>query len=78
MHYHQYDKIAKDELKKIAKKNGKSLNAIIKGFTEEQNEDITLQFWIEIRKKYADKFNRVEYCPTCKKFDIYYEKELDA
>lgn len=78
MHYHQYDKIAKDELKRIAKKNKRSLNSVIKGFTVGQDEEITRDFWIGIRAKYPDKFNRVEYCPSCKKFDVYYEKDLDA
>ena len=78
MHYHQYDKIAKDELKIIAKKNKRSLNSVIKGFTVGQDEEITREFWTSIRAKYPDKFNRVEYCPSCKKFDVYYEKEVNA
>lgn len=75
MHYHQYDKIAKDELKKIAKKNNKSLNSIIIGFTVGQDEDITRDFWTGIREKFSDKFNRVEYCPSCKKFEVYREDD---
>lgn len=75
MHFHEHDKIAKDQLKAIAKKQKRSLNSVIKGFTFGQDEEITYEFWVGIREKYQDKFNRVEYCPSCKKFSLYHEKE---
>lgn len=75
MHYHQFDKVVKDELKRIALKNNCSLNSVIRDFTIGQDEKITYEFWEGIRKKYHDKFNRIEYCPSCKKFDIYHENE---
>lgn len=77
MHFHEHDKVAKDELKKIAKKHKRSLNSVIKDFTVGQDVEITREFWTGIIAKYSGKFNRVEYCPTCKKFEVYYERESD-
>lgn len=73
-HQKEQNKIVRDTLKKIAKVDGQTYHESIRNIID-QNEELTVKFWDEIRSKYQNQFNRLSYCQSCKKFDLYHEED---
>lgn len=74
-HQHATHKAANDILKAIAEEKKQPLDKIQKKFIR-NNVAITLAFWKRfIETPEANEYNRVEYCPDCKKFSLYFEED---
>lgn len=70
-HKHKTDKLVRNILKKIAKNFGRTYKEALDDFRT-HNEKLTLLFWIDISENFGDEFNRVEFCPSCKKFHLFF------
>jgi hypothetical protein len=71
-HQHQAHAIAREALKTIAVGSGLSYQVVSKMFRD-GDEETTFIFWDLINQEHPDQFNRVYYCQTCKKFNLYWE-----
>lgn len=69
-HKHKTDKLVRDTLRQLAKEAGRTYKEALEYFRN-QNEELTIKFWIAIFKKRGDEFNRVDYCPSCRAFHLY-------
>lgn len=72
-HQHTTDKIARAALKKTAKAMGLTYAEVLKAFRIEQNLDVTEMFWWFVNSEYPNKFHTVDYCMTCRKFNLGYD-----
>jgi len=71
---HETDNIAREVLKLIANVTGISYAVISKQFRGGDHV-ITYTFWGMINDEHPDRFNRVDYCPGCKKFTLFLEED---
>lgn len=78
-HQHKTNKLAKDTLKSICKIYGAEYNETIKLF-KQGHERVNKAFWVEFYKQDITRFkkyNRIYFCPQCKKFEMYFESSDD-
>lgn len=73
-HQHHAHTIARDALKTIAV--GSSLNyQVVSKMFRDGDLEVTAVFWELINEDHPNEFNRVYYCHTCKKFNLYWEPD---
>lgn len=75
-HQHTTNKLVRDALRQIAKSYGAPGREVVDAFRA-GNEDITLDFWLLIDGAHPGKFNRVDFCHTCRKFNLWRLDEAD-
>lgn len=76
LHKHQKEQnaIVRKILKEIAKENGTTYHDSIQGLIG-QSENLTILFWLKMNEQHPNKFNRVGYCASCRKFDLDFEAD---
>lgn len=75
-HQHQAHAIAREALKTISVGSGLSYQVVCQMFRD-GDEETTYIFWDLVHEDHPNQFNRVYYCHTCKKFNLYWEPEPD-
>lgn len=73
-HQHLTNNIARDALKTIAEDSSMSYQVVSKLFREGDYE-ATLFFWELVNERHPNEYNRVDYCHTCKKFNLFWEPD---
>lgn len=74
-HNHETHELVNNILEAIAKEK-KQLPAEIKKKFIRNNMAVTLAFWKKFNETpEGEDYNRVEYCPDCKKFSLYFEED---
>lgn len=73
-HQHITNHIAREALKCIAEGTAQPYQAVAKLFIDGDIET-TMVFWELVHEEHPDQFNRVYFCHTCKKFNLYLEDE---
>jgi hypothetical protein len=74
VHQHQAHAIAREALKTIAQASNMSFQVVSKLFRQ-GDESATYCFWDYIEHYYPNQYNRVDFCETCKKFNLYWVKD---
>ena len=78
-HQHKTNKLAKDTLKSISKIYGADYNETLTLF-KNGHPKVTDAFWLEFYKQdmaRLKKYNRIYFCPQCRKFEMYFEPDDD-
>lgn len=76
-HQHKTNKLAKDTLKSISKIYGADYNETLTLF-KNGHPKVTEAFWVEFYKQditRLEKYNRIDFCPQCRKFEMYFERD---
>ncbi len=75
-HQKEHSKMVKSSLKSVAKKQRLAYQIVFHDFVSGDIEEVTLLFWDELFDLFPHvngKYNRVDYCQTCKRFNLYSE-----
>lgn len=70
---HKNNKLARTALRQVAR-NLKLTYEHVTSVFKQGDEPVTLEFWNLINSEHGTKFNRVDYCHTCKKFNLYHSE----
>ncbi|MBM7457295.1 hypothetical protein HNR62_003207 [Oceanisphaera litoralis] len=75
-HQHATNKIAREALKQVAKNFQMPYSKVLVEFRDNEDLEITADFWHEVRARHGDEYNGVIYCHGCKKFNLYHQGVL--
>lgn len=75
-HQHKTNKTVRDALKQVGKELKTPYSDVLELFRN-GNEGVTISFWDLIYKnpENREKYNRVDFCHGCKKFNLFYVAE---
>jgi hypothetical protein len=73
-HQKKTHRLARDVLRNIAKKTGRSLRETRDDF-KAGDYDTTMAFWLEVENAHPGQFNRVEFCSECRAFHLWLSAE---
>lgn len=70
LHQHSTNKLVRDALRLVAKSVGAPGRDIVDAFRA-GHEGVTFDFWLLINGASPGKYNRVDFCHTCRKFSLW-------
>lgn len=70
-HQHKNNKLVRTALRQVARNLNLTYEHVTASF-KNGDESITVEFWKLINAEYGTRFNRVDYCHGCKKFNLYH------
>jgi 4-hydroxy-3-methylbut-2-en-1-yl diphosphate synthase IspG/GcpE len=72
-HQHKNNKLVRTALRQVARNLKLTYEHVTASF-KNGDEPVTVEFWKLINAEYGTRFNRVDYCHGCKKFNLYHSE----
>ena len=69
-HQHKNNKLVRTALRQVARNLKLTYEHVTAAF-KNGDESVTIEFWKLINSEHGTRFNRVDYCHGCKKFNLY-------
>jgi hypothetical protein len=69
-HQHKTNKLVRDTIKRAAIPFGMKIKEATEAF-KSGHVTLTIDFWKIINSEHPNKYNRVDYCHGCRKFNLY-------